>query len=143
MSDDGKNARTLDEILNGGNPRTHEYQSLFKKIRRGRRGEALKFIQEIYSCEPNEAAVVFDEMKAHALGSQVDFQEIELSGMSNQPGDRSSNPLSIPRRYMGRSGTVIGELVPGQDGIFFLNGVGKLRSEIDQVWAVVSRSEAV
>ena len=75
----------LEQILERGSPRTHEYESLTGKIRRRERKQALEQIQKLYSpCTVEEAVTVYNAFKEYAVGTSGTLVEIAIDSVPNE-----------------------------------------------------------
>lgn len=132
-----ENSRSLQEIINTGSPRTHEYQSISGKIRRRQKNAALKQIEAIFLCSPDEATLVYDEMKKATLGTPVKMVEVQPDQVKEYVSGEWLNPFEAnSTHYLARNGMYVGNLTRHREG-FFLNGRHILQAQIDQIWEVV------
>ncbi|MCV9964279.1 hypothetical protein OIU34_20545 [Pararhizobium sp. BT-229] len=134
-------SRSLEDIIYHGYPRTSDYESISKKIRNGRKSNALKQIVEVFSCNDAEAAIVFGAMKTQVVGQPMQFVEITLGEVTAIPKGWTKNPLMVIPQFMGRSGLYVGPLVFWDEhGEYQLGDKRVSKREIDQVWKVVPQS---
>lgn len=133
--------RALEDIICHGYPRTSDHESIAKKIRSGRKSNALKQIVEVFSCNDAEASTVFDAMKVQAVGQPMQFVEITLGEVTPLPKGWTKNPLMVIPQFMGRSGLYVGPLVFWDEQREYQLGDKHVsKSEIDQVWKVIPQS---
>ena len=111
----------LERVLYHSSPRTHEYESLTGKVRRGERKKALEQIQTLWSgCTPDEALMIYDAYKRYAVGSNGTLVEIDVDSVPAEIEEwerNNTNPFLKHIIFFGRIGSTMGTL-------FFQTGGG-------------------
>jgi hypothetical protein len=142
MSDFYDGMSPLQRILYRSSPRTHEYESLTGKIRRGERKKALEKIQDMYSpCTPEEALLIFDLFKQYALGTDGKLVEIDIETVPNEVAawkETNKNPFLEYVIFFGRIGGTLGTLSYDKTHFGYrFNNATVTKKQIDQVWKFV------
>ncbi|TLX16583.1 hypothetical protein [Rhizobium sp. MHM7A] len=132
----------LERTLYRSSPRTHEYESLTGKIRRGERKKALEQIQTLWhGCTPEEAVMIYDAFKQYAVGSDGTLVEIDVESVPAEIAEwekTNTNPFRKHLIFFGRIGTTMGTLSYQKDGGGYrFNSAYVSKKQIDQVWKFV------
>ncbi len=129
----------LEEILERGSPRTHEYESLTGKIRRRERKQALEQIKKLYSpCTVEEAVMVYDAFEEYTVGYGGILVEIAIDSVPDEVANWNNintNPFLKYLTFFARIGATMGTLSydKGYGGYRF-NSTCVSKKQIDQVW---------
>jgi hypothetical protein len=129
----------LEQILERGSPRTHEYESLTGKIRRRERRQALEQIQKVYSpCNVEEALMVYNAFKEYAVGTSGILVEIDIESVPDEVArwnNVNTNPFLKYVTFFARIGATMGTLSYDKaSGGYRFNSTCVSKKQIDQVW---------